>query len=82
MRNVRLIKGCFIDIFFGKNNIIKMTYVKEEVMAHKTGLEDYYVLKIKRNFISAIRPDPVRRELQKVPRKCFSEVRNRTRQIL
>ena len=22
-----------------------MTYVKEEVMAHKTGLEDYYVIK-------------------------------------
>ena len=43
-------------------------------MAHKTGLEDYYVIKeIKRNFISAIRPVPVRRELQKVPRKCFSD---------
>ena len=30
-------------------------------MAHKTGLEDYYVIKNQRNFISAIRPDPVRR---------------------
>ncbi len=51
-------------------------------MAHKTGLEDYYVIKNQKKLISAIRPDPVQRELQKVPRKCFSEVRNRTRQIL
>ena len=49
-------------------------------MAHKTGLEDYYVIKNQKKLHFG--PDPVRRELQKVPRKCFSEVRNRTRQIL
>lgn len=42
-------------------------------MAHKTGLEDYYITKIIKNFALVILRVPVRQQRQKALQKSFLE---------